>query len=102
MTIWIVETGVFPTGLAALEQAVIEAGFEFRGLSETDELRGRYGQWSPEDRVVFRGSFEAAESFSRACRDANPGVIGNPEEFRCSAYYPKLEGWRLNETYRLL
>ena len=100
-TIWIVETSAFRTGVDAFEDAVRLAGGEFRPLSVDDEFYGRYGRWEDES-VVFRGSFEAAESFRRKRPNARPGVIGEAEALRCSSYYPTLGDRLLNAEHESL
>lgn len=100
--IWIVEAGAFRTGADALEEAVRLTGGEIRWLSEDDEFRGRYGSWELGEAVVFRGSFEAAESFRRRRADAHPGVIGDAAALRCSSYYSGLGNRLLNLQHEFL
>lgn len=102
MSIWIVEASTIRAGAEAFETAVRGVGGEWRWLSVDDEFRGRYGRWEEGEAVVFRGSFEAAESFRRNRPDAVPGVIGTPEALRCSSYYPALGGRRLNTAHESL
>ncbi len=100
--IWIVEVGAFRTGSDAFEDAVRRKGGELRWLSVDDEFRGRYGRWEEGDVVVFRGSFEAAESFRSKRPDAIPGVIGEAKTLRCSSYYPALDHLLLNVEHEFL
>ena len=100
-TIWIVEADAFRAGADEFENAVRSAGGEIRWLSMDDEFRGRYGSWEDGVAVVFRGSFEAAESFRRKRPDAAPGVVGESLALRCSSYYPGLGSRLLNETYAM-
>jgi hypothetical protein len=50
---------------------------------------------------VFRGSFEAAESFRRARPEARPGAIGEAVALRCSSNYPGVGDRLLNRAYAL-
>lgn len=102
MAIWIVEVDAFRTGADRLEEAIRRAGGELRWLSVDDEFRGRYGRWDEGETVIFRGSFEAAESFRRKRPDAVPGVIGEAEALRCSSYYPALGDRLLNVAHEFL
>ena len=102
MKIWIVEQSVIRTGADEFEEAVRTSGAGVRWLSIDDEARGRYGRWDENDTVVFRGSFEAAETFRISRPDARPGVIGDQNLLKCSAYYPTVGPYLLNEEYVLI
>jgi hypothetical protein len=97
--IWIVESSAFGTGREALMSAIAASGGAIRWISEDDEFRGRYGKWEEDDVVVFRGSFQAAESFRVRRPGARPGVIGEAEALRCASYYPHVGSRLLNEKY---
>jgi len=99
MLIWIVEASAFRNGGDAFEAAVVRSGGQLRWLAVEDEFRGRYGRWDEGDRVIFRGSFEAAENFRRLRPDGLPGVIGQAGDLRCSSYYPVVGPYLLNDTH---
>lgn len=99
MAIWTIEQSTMGVGGEALERAIVEHGGECRWISVEDEMRGRYGVFPEGLPVVFRGSFEAAETFRRARPNARPGVVGESEALRCSAYYPQLGERMLNADH---
>lgn len=102
MNIWIVESSVAQAGGEGLRNAVAAENGVVRWLSPDDEALGRYGRWEEGDRVIFRGSFQGAESFRCARPWARPGVIGDPGALRCSSYYPSLGLMMLNSTFALV
>ena len=88
MTIWVIEESVFGKDKPKLDEAAQQFECECRWLSMDQEASGRYGNWTRDDAVVFRGSFEAAEAFRSARKDAWPGVIGDQSGLNCASYYP--------------
>ena len=82
-----------------MESAAKLVGTQCRWLSMDQEVSGKYGNWNEEDAIIFRGSFEAAESFREARPNAKPGVIGDQSGLNCVIYYPKYGEHLLNSEH---
>jgi hypothetical protein len=99
---WVIENITKESSLLELAEAVKQGGsklFEINGdyTAQTIEELRRYATGKT---AIFDGSINMAELVTRDMPTIH--VIGTPENYLCSRYYPKLHGLLFNDRYELL
>ena len=96
---WVLEGEAFPDNHAAMQQAVLAAGFEVIPWADEWWATGRWPRLQ-EARVVFHGSLGNASRIRQELPWV-PGTFCATERFRCSAWYPGARPWLLNKSWAL-
>jgi len=94
---WVIETGIEPDYEQRLIASVKVAGLPFH---ERKMLPFGEGMKPPiiEGPVIFHGSLQGA-AWIREHLPWTPGAIEHPHAFFCRYYYPRLQGFLLNEEH---